>query len=322
MKTLRSIATALTGLAVACAAASTCEIPLTVAPAEEGNVVPAAAVGSLNAKLKNLVARMGIAGIDGSQFFLTARFDTGYSERTSGPTPAEYVNTTLTLFIGDAEGKKIFSSLSLDLKGVGVSEEQAYKKAIATINPNRADLKEFVEKGKRDIIAYYDSNYPSILTKARNAMTARNYDEAIYYACMIPECCRGYNDALGLINTAMTERRDYDSARLLAEARAAWGADPTADGAREALGLISGIDPASPSFGAAQALTREISSTVREDWVFENVTKYKDELALRKRALDNQASVEKARIESARAVAVAWAKSRPATRVYHYYRWY
>ena len=51
---------------------------------------------------------------------------------------------------------------------------------------------EFIEKGKLKIVDYYNSNYPQILEKARKAMGLKSYEEALYWACMIPECCDGY----------------------------------------------------------------------------------------------------------------------------------
>lgn len=55
------------------------------------------------------------------------------------------------------------------------------------------------------------------------------------------------------------------------------------------------------------ALSKSIGQTVKKNWDFENVTKYKDAVAL-----------EKQRIESARAIGVAWAKNQPKT-VNRYY---
>lgn len=305
------------------ATASECEIPLTIAPSYEGEIVPVKVNQRLDAKLKTIASRCGVAGTEGSQFFLTGRFDTGFSERTSGPTPAEYVNTTLTLFMGDAEGKKIFSSLTLDLKGTGASVEQAYTKAINSINVNRPDFKQFIEDGKAKILEYYDKNYPAILAKAQTAIKQREYDEAIYYATMIPECCSGFGQAMKVIDLAFADKRDLASQNALTEAKAAWAADPTDTGAQKAFEAIKRIDPASPAFAEAQKLSEQMRKTVKANWDFENVQKYQDELALRKQREANQASLERQRLAAAREVSKAWANAYANRKVtYNYHRWY
>ena len=59
---------------------------------------------------------------------------------------------------------------------------------------------------------------------------------------------------------------------------------------------------------------------VKSQWEFENIQKYKDELNLRHKKLDSETELAKARIESAKAIGVAWAKAQPTTRIYHH--WY
>jgi hypothetical protein len=301
--------------------AQECELPLTIVPSQEGDVVPPAVTSRLNSKLQTLMTRVGVVGAENSQFFVTGRFDTGFSEQTSGPTPAEYVHTTLTLFIGDAESQKMFSSLTLELKGVGSSVEQAYTKAINSINFNRNDFQNFIQQGKQKIISYYDANYSSILAQASSAANLRNYDEALYYVTQIPECCVGYSEAQALMNKVYASQQNYDGQMLLSQAKAEWAADPTEEGARKAFSYINQIDPASSAYSDAQKLGTQIQKTVKANWDFENVQKYKDEVALRKQAINAATSLEKERIKAARAVATAYAKSR-RTVVYKYYGWY
>ncbi|MCM1370105.1 MAG: hypothetical protein NC204_07000 [Candidatus Amulumruptor caecigallinarius] len=323
MNIFKHISFAFAGICALTAGAQTCEIPMTVAPPYEGDVVSPKVEQRLESKLKSIVSRAGIVGAPGSQFFISGRFDTGYAELTSGPTPAHYVNTTLSFFIGDAESHKIFSTLTLDLKGVGSTEEQAYNKAISSINFNNPEFRQFVEAGKKKILEYYNSNYPKILAKAKTAASQRNYEEAMYYATQIPECCAGFGQAQQVISSAYTARTAYEGDQLLSKAQAEWAADPTDEGARRAYEYINQIDPASPAATKAKQLGELMRKTVKSNWDFENVQKYKDELALKKQRMNNAASIEKARIESARAIGVAWAKAHSnRTVVYNYHRWY
>ena len=147
------LALAALALSVSLNAAGDCELNIAVVPPEAGEQVPAAAGEFLASRLSNSLSSVGIAASpDDSQFFLTGRFDSAYKNHTGGVQPRDVINTTLTLYIGDADGRKIFCSKTFELKGVGKSEEQAYKKAVGSINPQRADIKAFLMEGKAKII--------------------------------------------------------------------------------------------------------------------------------------------------------------------------
>lgn len=298
-----------------------CELNFTVIPPEAGEELPASVVEKLTGRLSTLLSATGVSvSSDDLQFFLTGRFDNAFFEKTTGPDQRDVINTTLTLYIGDADGQKIFSSMTMDLKGVGKSEAQAYIKAMSTLTARRKDVVAFIEEGKAKIIDYFNKNYNTYLTKARTAMKQRNYDEALYYSLQIPECCVGFPQAQALALEIYDHQVDYIGQTLLARAKAAFGVNPTDKGAAEAFLYIMQIDPSAACYKEAVAYGDKMQKDVKTQWEFENIQKYKDELALRRRQLDNQAKIEQARIESARAIGVAWAKSQPTTRVYHH--WY
>lgn len=281
--------------------AQDCDIDISIANITKGEVVPQAVNQRLEAKLSTALARLGIVAADyDAQFFIVGRFDDAYNDITSGPSQKVAVKTTLTLSIGDAINQKVFATESFDLKGVGSTDEQAYTKALNSISSSNQNLLNFIQQGKERIIEYYDANYGIFLTKARNAMAARNYDEALYYSTSIPSCCVGYREACNLTSQIYTDNMNYIAQNLLAQARAAWAESPDAEGARKAYIFLSQIDPSSSSYAAAQSLGKEISQRTKQQWDFENVQKYNDAVAL-----------EKQRIEAAKQVAVAWAKSRP-----------
>lgn len=303
------------------ASAGECELNISVIPPQDGENLPEQTISQLTGKLRTILSSSGIStSVDDSQFFLTGRFDHAFSEKTSGPDQREVINTTLTLYIGDADGQKIFASKVLTLKGVGKSEAQAYIKALAPINAGRKDIADFIEEGKSKILEYFDNNYQTYLTKARTAMNKRNYEEALYLALQIPECCVGFAEAQDLALEIYGQEVDYLGNMLLSRAKAAFSSNPTDKGASEAFYYLNQIDPGASCYKEALAYGDKMAKEVKTQWEFENIQKYKDELSLKHKLLDNQASIEKSRIESARAIGVAWAKSQPTVR--HYYHWY
>lgn len=263
--------------------------------------MPEAIDSKVEAKLTQAMGKAGmtVAPYD-SRFFVAARFDDAFNDVTGGPSQKTYVKTTLTLYIGDADDQKVFASESFELSGVGSTEQMAYTKALGKLSASNPQLIDFLEKGQKRIVEYYDAHYQELLNKAKQAKNARNFSEALYYATSIPSCCVGYSQANSLAMSILNESRDYDGQMLLAKARAAWAANPTAEGAAEAHTYLSQIDPASSSMSAAQSLNAEMTKTTKRQWEFENVTKYNNEIAL-----------EKQRINAAKEAAVAYAKSRP-----------
>lgn len=276
-----------------------CGIDISVANISKGEVVPEAVNSQLEGKLSRALGKAGLitAPYD-SRFFVAGRFDDAYNDISSSG--RVFVKTTLTIFIGDAAEQKIFASESFELSGVGGSDTQAYVKALNKLGSNNPRLVQFLGEGKQKIIDYYDANYRTYLNNARQAMAARNYGEALYYATAIPSCCVGYDQANALAMQIYDQNMNYEAARYLAKARAAWAADPSADGAAEAYQYLTMIDPSASCAAEAKAFGQQISKTTQKQWEFENVTKYKDAVAL-----------EKQRISAAKEVAVAWAKSRP-----------
>lgn len=302
MKIIKS----LLGLAALCASAGAyaqgeCTIDVSIADITKGDVVPAAINSKLEGKLTQALGKAGmISAPYDSRFFVAGRFDDAFNDISGGPSQKVYVKTTLTLYIGDADEQKVFASESFELSGVGGSDQQAYTRALNKLSAGNKQLVDFLRTGQQKIIDYFDANYQSYINNAKKAMAARNYDEALYYATAIPSCCKGYAHANELAMQIYKQNMNYTAQQLLAKARGAWAADPTAEGAAEAHMYLSQIDPEASCAAEAQALSKQISQTTQKQWEFENVTKY-----------NNAVELEKHRITAAKEVAVAWAKNRP-----------
>lgn len=290
-----------------------CDIDIATVNITKGEIVPEAVGRRLEAKLSNAMAKAGLTSVQyDSRFFVAGRFDDAINDITGGPSPKVIIKTTLTLYIGDADEQKVFDTETFDLKGVGSNDQQAYSNALNSINGNNARLIEFLQRGKDKIIDYYNANYGKYLDKARKEMASRNYEAALYNATLVPTCCVGYDQAEALALQIYDDSLNFDSANALAKAKAAWGADPTATGAEEAHMYLKQIDPSSSSYAEAKKLSDEISKMTQKQWEFENITKFKEEMALEKKRLDNEKAIEMQRIKSEENIAKAKANaSRP-----------
>ena len=302
------------------ATAQDCDLRISIAPIEQGENVPY----SINNRIENSLMRaVSCYGVSADpyycQFFIAGRFDHALDDVVPGPPTRHVLKTTFTIYIGDAVNKQVYATTSFDLKGVGNSQERAYVNALSSMRNNR-QLAEFVENAKTKIIDYYNRNYQSYLSKAQLAMSNRNYEEALYYATSIPECCVGYHQACNLIMNIYQSNVDYEGDMLLSQARAAWSASPDEDGAREAWQYLSKIDPSAACYGAAMQLGNQIQKVIKENWDFEYKEKYRNEVDLERR-----------RIAAARDIGVAYAKNQPRVitnfvirnnNYHHYHRYY
>lgn len=277
-------------------AAQDCEISLIIAKAAQKEELPSQVQEILGNRLAAAVAGQGsVANSNFTPFFITAKTNTLYKETLSGPPVSTALTVQLTLYIGDAVGQKVFSTLTVDAKGVGTNINRAYINAFRAINGNNVKIQEFIREGKEKIISWYNSNYRQILVKAQKSASIHEYDAALYYVTSIPECCVGYEEASKLIDTYYTQYVNYNCQLIMQYARSEWAKSPDAEGASKAFDWLVFIEPGSSCEGEAKALYNEIKQKVTSDWNFENREKYKDEAGLKKQ-----------RIEAARAIGVAF----------------
>lgn len=283
--------------------AQDCNINLCVVDAQQTEDVPDATIDFLNARL------VQIANIDGiatdplqSQFFLTGKFNHIVEDVVAGPPMQTALQTQLTLYIGDVHSKTTYSSITLDLRGVGTSDQRAFINALKLVNAKNSQIQQFLNKGRQKIVNYYNNNYPQILRQAEQAAALHKYDEALWHLVSVPECCEGYNSVKAYIDEYFTQYINREGTRLLTAAKAAWSTHPDQSGAQKAFSFLVQIDPESIAYPDALALTDEIQQSVQSDREFELRKKYNDKIEL-----------ERSRIEGARAVGVAFGEGQQPT---------
>ena len=283
------------------ASAQDCSLRIGIAPIEQGEKVPERINTQIEPILTRAISKFGIvADPFYSQFFVAGRFDHTLDDIVSGPPTRYAIKTTFTIYIGDAVNQQVYATTSLELQGIGNSEERAYISALNTLTSKNGELSNFIEGAKSKIIEFYNKNYKSYLAKARTAMKLRDYEQALLYTSSIPECSAGYGEASELTSQIFQSNVDYDAEMLLAQARAVWAANPTIEGASEACSYLAMIDPSAKCYPAAKALGEQIGRTVKDDIDFWTKGVYKDNV-----------NIEKMRISAARDIGVAWAKNQP-----------
>lgn len=286
-----------------CSQAQECDIHIRVVkPNAEMCGGEISIANTITTRLVNALTREGITANDGyGQFYITGRFDNLYTETTAGSPVQTVLHTSLTLMVADIFTNKVFDSETFDLRGVGVGQERAYINALNTINKNNEKLNNFVNRAQTKVISYFDANYQQLLANAKTSAARRNYDEALFYTSLIPQCSKGYNEAEAAMLKYYQQYLDYSGAILLNKARAAFAVSPNAEGAVNAYEHLNQIDPASSAYQASQTLALDIQKQTKIEYDFEYHEKYKD-------AID----IEQRKIDAARQIGVAFGQGQKA----------
>lgn len=254
-------------------------------------------------RLVRVLTMDGVTADDSyGQLYVTGRFDDSYRETVAGPPVSTVVHTTLTLMMADMFGNKVFDTESFELRGVGTSVQRAYLNALSQVNANNSALRSFVNRAQNKVISYFDANYKTLLSKAASAASRHDYEQALYFAGLIPECSRGYSEAERMLTKYWQGYIDLEGTKLLNQAKSAFAVSPNETGAVEAYGFINSIDPSSSAYGAAMKFAEEVRKQTKAEYDFEVHKKYEDEIGIRR-----------SKIDAARQIGVAYGKGQKST---------
>lgn len=241
----------------------------------------------LTTRLTRVLTADGVTGDDYyGQFYITGRFDDLYKDTQPGPPMQTVVHTSLTLMVADIFGNKVFDSETFDLRGVGTSPQRAYINALNQLTPRNKALENFIIRARNKVIGYFDQNYQQLLSKASAAASTHDYEQALYYSSLIPQCCVGYSQAEKAMLNYYQQYIDYEGTMLLNKARAEFSMCPNADGARQAYEYLNRINPYSSVYNSARSFAAEIEKQTKAEYAFEVHQKYEDEQALMLKKID------------------------------------
>lgn len=278
------------------------DIPLMVIVPEQTDGLPDGARSYLENKLIQVAATSGLAaGIDYANFFIAPKIALGTKDIIGGTQQKIALNIEMTLYIGDYTGQKIFSTTTLNLKGVGTNETKAYIAGVRSLTPQNKALQNFLAEGKTKIIAWYDAQCDNIIKEADMLALQKEYKHALYLLTSIPNACQCYDKSLKATAKVWQQYINYVCEVNMAKAQSIWAANQNIDGANEAGNYLSEIYPDASCYGEAQRLTNEIKTKMKEDWKFVQKI-YQDGVDL-----------ESQRINAAREIGVAFGKGQQPT---------
>lgn len=243
--------------------------------------IPSGAHKQLENKMTQIAAKSGCSAISNSRFVITCSADVLTKDITPTAPPMHAYTIALNFYVGDGVEGRLFSSYTVECTGVGQTPDKAYINALKNVRVNDPGFKAMVDKGKKEIIAYYNTYCDIVIADAQTMVQKHEFSGAIDLLTSVPMVCEScYRRAQDESLVAYQAWRDEVCLMALNKAQAAW-ATRDAKAAAAALEFI-------PTDGAcvkdANALKHEIAAKLdakeREEWEFK-MRQYEDQQAAR-----------------------------------------
>ena len=248
--------------------------------------------GLLEGKLNQIVTQNGVGGSDhNGRFVLMANITESTKDIIPGPPQMVAITLQMELTVIDAIEQKRFSSVFIELKGVGEgsNENKAMMEAVKKINPKKQDVVDCIEMAKNKIINYYRTQCDFIIREAMAQSTQENYDEAMRILSEIPEVCEDcYVKSLEFVDNVYQKKVDKECKLVLKKAESAWISNMNPQGAKDCAQLLNTLSPFSSCNEEAEKLMveieRKLEKEAKDRFQFE-LKKYNDAVSLKKEAL-------------------------------------
>ena len=300
---IRNMISALCLMACANLQAQDCVLPVSVQLDEDFANVPTAAKNVLYQSLNRIATENGLSTDSPTcPFVLTAHCDVLDKSNLPGPPIQTVYNLGVTFYMADTFTKKKFGTAYVTLDGVGTGEVKSYINAFRRISASNGEIKGLINRGKKSMMNYYDTQYPNIIKEAKRLESLQNYEEALTMVLAIPVCSKGGEEASRYGMQLYTKNLNRMNLFLLNRAKALWAAGQDQQTAYDVCAMLSQVDPDAACYGEASKLMKEVKSQVRSDIDFEMREKYHDQIQL-----------EKNRIAAVRAIGVAFGNGQKPT---------
>lgn len=257
-------------------------ISLYVFAPTQSETVPESSLDYLVNSLCNAVTSEGIAAQNEyvTQFVLIPKVNVATKNVIATTQQQVVYNIDVTIQIADNLSGVVYSSKTLNLKGVGTNEVKAYNSAFRSLGKSNQAIISLANNAKQKILAYYESEASNLIKKANLLATQEKYDEAFYILSMIPSQCSKYDMAISAGMDIWKSYKDYSCSKNLSKAMAAWTANQDIDGANIAGLYLSEILQDAKCYGEALQLYKDIKAKVGDLWKF-TMKSYESEQELR-----------------------------------------
>lgn len=270
--------------------------------------------GQIENKLRNILTSKKIMSKMGESRFVLAAHMSILEKEILGTAPTKICyRLNVQLAIGDGVTGNCFGTSSMEIKGVGNTENKAVTNAIRSLNARNPKIGELVVTGTKSIYEYYENNIDAILQSAESLANTDELDKALLELSVVPKEIKEYSKVNELIIKLYKERVNRNAAKILNEAKAKWAGNPTPENGVATMAIIAEIDPSSSSFEEAQKFMKEVNSKI-------DAIHKQERLDARQDKLDAM-QMERERMKSIEKIAIAEAQNQPKV-VYNLQSWW
>ncbi len=225
--------------------------------------------------------------------------DESMSYGTPSYTEVEY---ELVFSLRGIYSNNAFDSYTYPVKGKGRNKLNAIAKGMKKVRLNTPEFSSFLQNAQKKAVAYFEKNLNVIVAKANTAINVKKYDKALFILSEVPESIPSFTTkVLPLLEKAYQMHTKYNSEATLLKAKALWAANKSDAVAIEVAELLATIPSDSPVYSQVAPLVASLEA--------HSTDKEKFNRMIRVKILDQAHDEEKARIEAARAVGIAYGKN-------------
>ena len=250
--------------------------------------IPSEALDQLEDKMHQIITTAGISdNAINRRFALMATISVVKKDIISG-SPARVSQTLeIAFYVKDVIDRKEYGNAVISAVGVGLNENKAFIMAFSNIKPGNQKLQKMIEDSKDLIVTYYRTNIDNIIANAYVLVQQGNFDKALYQIAQVPDVCTDCTDKCRKATVDIYQKKiDSEGEKLLQSAKAAWAAEPNADGAVRASRFLAKVDLMAACQPQVGELMDEMKAKVIDDeqkaWEFE-LQQYEDEKAREQR---------------------------------------
>lgn len=281
------------------------------------DIIPKEATKNLETKMLRMLLANDIIDNGADRFVFTARVNILNKDIT--PTAPIYISEKMeiTFLVGDIVDNKLYESFTIELSGIGTTEDKAFISAFQQINANNIEIKTMLKRAQSKIIDYYSIHCDDILTKANTLSAHQKYDEAIFNLMNIPDVCsecyeRCQTTAADIYDKKLT----FEGKVLLNNARNEWLAGLDIEAANRAINILAQINPQSSVYPEVQKLQNTISSKLQADalqvWQLK-MKAIEEEQKIKLQAIEERNKTARGIIDCIKSIGVAWANNQPTS---------
>lgn len=237
--------------------------------------IPTEALDMLDDKMHQIITTSGISdNAINRRFALTATVSV-LKKDVIKSLPARVSQTVeITFYVKDVIDRKEYGNTTISTVGVDLNENKAYIMAFSNIRPGNPRIQKMIESSKELIIAYYRTNIDNIIADAYLLVQQEHFDKALYQIAQVPDVCIDCTQKCREATVDIYQKKiDNEGEKLLQSAKAAWAAEPNADGAIKASRLLAKIDLLASCQPQVAELMEEMKEKVKDDerkaWEFE-----------------------------------------------------